>query len=142
MQCKALSEKLLVGQQYEYLETKSNISQGQTLSADLQHYPCEKLARGKLGQLNNTKNHETSTEGDEEYTPSSSDVQVEGSRSHLNGSRTFDGNACVTQGNSLVARVTSNGVIEQIERGVYVTFAVSPSGKKDIKRVRFRWVLG
>ncbi|KAG0527165.1 hypothetical protein BDA96_06G209300 [Sorghum bicolor] len=136
-QCKALSEKLLVGQQYEYLETKSNISQGQTLSADLQHYPCEKLARGKLGQLNNTKNHETSTEGDEEYTPSSSDVQVEGSRSHLNGSRTFDGNACVTQGNSLVARVTSNGVIEQIERGVYVTFAVSPSGKKDIKRVRF-----
>jgi len=55
----------------------------------------------------------------------------------LNGSRTFDGNACVTEGNSLVARVTSNGVIEQIERGVYVTFAVSPSGKKDIKRVRF-----
>ena len=141
MQCKALSEKLLVGQQYENLETKSNISQGQILSADLQHYPSEKLATGKFGQLNITKNHQTSSQGDD-YTPSSnSDVQIEGSCSHLNGSRTFDGNGCVTEGNSLVARVTSNGVIEQIEHGVYVTFAVSPSGKKDIKRVRFRWVL-
>jgi hypothetical protein len=137
-----LSEKLLVSQQYENLETKSNISQGQTLSADLQYYPSEKLATGKLGQLNNTKNHQISSQGDEEYTPSSSDVQVEGSCSHLNGSRTFDGNGCITEVDSLVARVTSNGVIEQIERGVYVTFAVSPGGKKDIKRVRFRWVLG
>jgi hypothetical protein len=143
VQCKALSEKLLVSQQYENLETKSNISQGQTLSADLQHYPSETLATGKLGQLNNTKNHQISSQGDEEYTPSSSsDVQAEGSCSHLNGSRTFDGNGCITEVDSLVARVTSNAVIEQIERGVYVTFAVSPSGKKDIKRVRFRWVLG
>jgi hypothetical protein len=140
VQCKALSEKLLVGQQYENLETKSNISQGQTFSADLQHHPSEKFATGKFGQLDNTKNHQTSSQGDEEYTPSSSsDVQVEGLCGHLNGSRTFDSNGRITEGNSLVARVTSNGVIEQIERGVYVTFAVSPCGKKDIKRVRFRW---
>ncbi|ONM14644.1 PH, RCC1 and FYVE domains-containing protein 1 [Zea mays] len=137
-QCKALSEKLLVGQQYENLETKSNISQGQTFSADLQHHPSEKFATGKFGQLDNTKNHQTSSQGDEEYTPSSSsDVQVEGLCGHLNGSRTFDSNGRITEGNSIVARVTSNGVIEQIERGVYVTFAVSPCGKKDIKRVRF-----
>lgn len=144
MQCKVLSEKLLVGQQYENLETKSNICQGQTLSADLQHYSSEKLATGKFRQLNITKNHQTSSQEDECTPSSNSDVLVEGSCSHLSGSRIFDGNGCITEADSLVARVTSNGVgvIEQIERGVYVTFALSPSGKKDIKRVRFRWVLG
>lgn len=141
MQCKALSEKLLVDQQSENLEIKSNISHGQTLSADLQHYPSEKVATGKLEQLNNTQNYRTNCR-DEEYTPcSNSDVQVEGSCGHLNGSRTFDGNGYNTEADSLGARVTSNGVIEQIERGVYVTFSVSPSGMKNIKRVRFRLVL-
>ncbi|KAJ1272397.1 hypothetical protein BS78_06G199000 [Paspalum vaginatum] len=135
-QCKALSEKLLVDQQSENHGIKSDIGQGQILAADLRHYPSEKLATGKSGQLNNTQNHRTSSQGDEEYTPSSnSDALVEGSCSHQDGSRTFDD--YITGADAPVAPVMPHGMIEQIERGVYVTFAVSPIGKKDIRRVRF-----
>lgn len=135
-QCKALSENHLVGQKSENHEIKSNISQGQKLASDLQHCPSEKLATRKFGHLNDTP---TNSQGDEEYTTPSSnyDVLVEGSCSHQDGSRTFDGNGYITRADASVAPVMANGMIEQIERGVYVTFTVSPSGKKDIRRVRF-----
>lgn len=109
------------------------------MTADLQHYPSKKLAPGKSSQLNSIQNHQSSNQRDEEFTPSTnSDVPLDVSYSHQNGARTFDSDGYVTEAGALVAPVVSNGVIEQIERGVYVTFAVSPSGRKDIRRVRFR----
>ncbi|CAN6249876.1 unnamed protein product [Urochloa humidicola] len=135
-QCKAMSDKLLVGQQAGNPKIISDINLERSSTEDLQHYPSEELATGKLSQVNNTQNHQTSSQGDDER-PSNSDVSVDRSCSHLNGSRTLDINGYITEADAPVSPVISNGVIEQIERGVYVTFAVSPSGKKDIRRVRF-----
>ncbi|KAF8702597.1 hypothetical protein HU200_032983 [Digitaria exilis] len=137
-QCKAMSEKLLVGYQSENPTITYDINQGQPLTADLQHCPREKLATGKFSQVNTTKNHQTSSQGDEKYAPpSNSDMLVDGPCNHQNGSQTFDVNGCITDVDAPVSLVMSNGVIEQIERGVYVTFDVSSSGEKDIRRVRF-----
>jgi hypothetical protein len=135
-----MSEKLVVGQQPEDPKMTSDINQGQPLRADLQHYASEKFPTEKFIQLKNTQNHhQTSSLGDEEYAPPSNpDVPVDGPCSHQNGTRTFGINGYITEADAPVAPVMSNGVIEQIERGVYVTFAVSPGGKKDIRRVRFR----
>ncbi|OEL20726.1 E3 ubiquitin-protein ligase HERC2 [Dichanthelium oligosanthes] len=139
-QCKAMSEKLLVGQQSSIPKITTDFNRGQPLTADFQHYPSEKLGTGEFSQLNNTQNHQTSSRGDEEYAPpSNSEVPVDGPCSHQDGSRTFDLNGYTTEADSPIAPVMSNSVIEQIERGVYVTFAVSPSGKKDIRRSQAFW---
>lgn len=63
-------------------------------------------------------------------------VPADGSFSHRNIARTFDRDGYTTEADSVDTPV--DGVIEQIERGVYVTLAVSPGGKKDIRRIRFR----
>ena len=135
-----MSDKLVVGQQPENPKITSDINQGQPSRVDLQHYASEKLPTEKFHQLKSTQNHHhTSSLGDEGYAPPSNpDVPVDGSCSHQIGTRTFDINGYITEADAPVAPVMSNGVIEQIERGVYVTFAVSPRGKKDIRRVRFR----
>ncbi|XP_044334280.1 PH, RCC1 and FYVE domains-containing protein 1 isoform X2 [Triticum aestivum] len=62
-------------------------------------------------------------------------VPADGSFSHRNIARTFDRDGYTTEADSVDAPV--DGVIEQIERGVYVTLAVSPGGRKDIRRIRF-----
>uniref|UniRef100_A0ACD5USV1 Uncharacterized protein n=1 Tax=Avena sativa TaxID=4498 RepID=A0ACD5USV1_AVESA len=54
---------------------------------------------------------------------------------HRDIARTIDGDGYTTEADSATAPV--DGVIEQIERGVYATLAVSPGGKKDIRRMRF-----
>ncbi|XP_039818164.1 PH, RCC1 and FYVE domains-containing protein 1-like isoform X3 [Panicum virgatum] len=138
-QCKAISDKLVVGQQPENPKITSDINLGQPLRADLQHYASEKIPTEKFNQLKSTQNHhQTSSLGDEGYAPPSNpDMPVDGSCNHQIGTRTFDINGYITEADAPVAPVMSNGVIEQIERGVYVTFAVSPRGKKDIRRVRF-----
>jgi hypothetical protein len=63
-------------------------------------------------------------------------VPTDGSFSHRNIARTFDRDGYTTEADSVDTPV--EGVIEQIERGVYVTLAVSPGGRKDIRRIRFR----
>jgi hypothetical protein len=55
---------------------------------------------------------------------------------HRNITRTIDTDGYTTEADSTTA--PTDGVVEQIERGVYVTLAVSAGGKKDIQRVRFR----
>uniref|UniRef100_K3Y4U7 FYVE-type domain-containing protein n=1 Tax=Setaria italica TaxID=4555 RepID=K3Y4U7_SETIT len=134
-QCKAMSEKLLVGQQSENPKITSNIDRGQPSTADLQYYRSEKLATGKFSQHNNSQNNQSSSRGDE-GPPSNSDVSVDRSHSHQNCT-TLDVNCYITEAGAPASPVMCNGVIEQIERGVYVTFDLSPSGKKDIRRVRF-----
>ena len=49
---------------------------------------------------------------------------------------TIEGDGYTTEADSATGPI--DGVVEQIERGVYVTLAVTPSGKKDIRRMRFR----
>uniref|UniRef100_A0A0A9ETR3 FYVE-type domain-containing protein n=1 Tax=Arundo donax TaxID=35708 RepID=A0A0A9ETR3_ARUDO len=133
-QCNALSEKLSVSQQLENSKVTPDGSQGPQVTADLQHHPSKKHAPGKSSQLNSIQNHWIGDQRDEEFTPlTNSDVSADISRSV----RTFHSDDYVTEAGAPVAPAVPNGLIEQIERGVYVTFAVSPSGRKDIRRVRF-----
>ncbi|CAM0903198.1 unnamed protein product [Alopecurus aequalis] len=62
-------------------------------------------------------------------------IPADGSFVDKNISRTFDGDGYTTEADSVTA--PTDGVVEQIERGVYVTLAISPSGKKEIRRMRF-----
>ena len=55
---------------------------------------------------------------------------------HRNIVGTIEGDVYNTEADSATGPI--DGVVEQIERGVYVTLAVTPSGKKDIRRMRFR----
>lgn len=72
-------------------------------------------------------------------TASSNTVVVDDSAVHQNGKRASNSSRGYDGGtDSTVAPTDSNGVIEQIERGVYITVVTSPSGKKGIKRIRFR----
>ncbi|KAL6651268.1 hypothetical protein ACP70R_010193 [Stipagrostis hirtigluma subsp. patula] len=136
-QCTALSEKLLVSNQLENYKITPDNSPGQPLTADLQYYPNKNLATGEVNEPTDTQNFQISSQLDNEYIPSSNyDFLVDRSHGYQNGARTFDNGGYIMESGA-VAPVTQNGLVEQIERGVYVTFALSPSGRKDIRRVRF-----
>ena len=127
MQRNALSKKLLDG--LVELDNSSII-----------HDPPDKtIVTGKIPPLNSIRDQCNIEEVDMQSTAPSKTVAVDDSAVHQNGrrasnsSRGFDGGT-----DSTVAPTDSNGVIEQIERGVYITVVTSPSGKKGIKRVRFR----
>ncbi|TVU16014.1 hypothetical protein EJB05_39560 [Eragrostis curvula] len=138
-QCNALSEKLLLSQQSETYKIAPDSSPGQKMTEDLQHYPYpnQKLAAGKMSPLSNTQNRHSSDQTDKEYTAASNLSVPDESRSHQNCAGTYDSDCCcITEAGTPVASVTSS-TVEQIERGVYVTFDVLPGGKKDIRRVRF-----
>ncbi|XP_062183572.1 PH, RCC1 and FYVE domains-containing protein 1-like [Phragmites australis] len=137
-QCNALSEELSVSLQLENSKVTPDWRRVPPVTAELLHYPSNKLTPGNSSQLSNIRNHQSSSQGDEEFTPSTnSDEPVDGSCGHQNGSRTFNSNGYMTEADAPAGPVTPNGVVEQIERGIYVTFAVSSSGRKDIRRVRF-----
>ncbi|KAL6843932.1 hypothetical protein ACP4OV_026503 [Aristida adscensionis] len=127
-QCNALSEKLLATQKLVNCETTPGSSPGQPLTMDVQYYPSQMPASGRHRPLNNTQSHQSSSKLENEYVPSPN--------SDHNGARAFDIGGYIMEAGA-VAPVMPDGVVEQIARGVYVTFAVSPSGKKDIRRVRF-----
>ena len=127
MQRNALSKKLLDG--LVELDNSSII-----------HDPPDKtIFTGKIPPLNSIRDQCNIEEVDMQSTAPSKTVAVDDSAVHQNGrrasnsSRGFDGGT-----DSTVAPIDSNGVIEQIERGVYITVVTSPSGKKGIKRIRFR----
>ncbi|CAD6249918.1 unnamed protein product [Miscanthus lutarioriparius] len=100
--------------------------------------PDKTLVTGKIPPLNSIRDQHNIEEEDTQYTTSSNTVVVDDSAVHQNGrrasnsSRGYDGGT-----DSTVAPTDSNGVIEQIERGVYITVVTSPSGKKGIERIRF-----
>lgn len=129
MQRNALSNKLLDG--------------GSSVVPDP---PDKALATCKTPPLNSIRDQHNNAEAEEvldtRSTASSNTVAVDDSAAHQNGrsrasssSRGYydDGGT-----DSTAAPTDSNGVIEQIERGVYITVVTSPSGKKGIKRIRFR----
>ncbi|CAD6242954.1 unnamed protein product [Miscanthus lutarioriparius] len=100
--------------------------------------PDKTLVTGKIPLLNSIRDQHNIEEVDMQSATSSNTVVVDDSAVHQNGrrasnsSRGYDGGT-----DSTVAPTDSNGVIEQIERGVYITVVTSPSGKKGIKRIRF-----
>ncbi|KAG2660578.1 PH, RCC1 and FYVE domains-containing protein 1-like [Panicum virgatum] len=103
------------------------------------HDPPDKtIVTGKIPPLNSIRDQCNIEEVDMQSTAPSKTVAVDDSAVHQNGrrasnsSRGFDGGT-----DSTVPPTDSNGVIEQIERGVYITVVTSPSGKKGIKRIRF-----
>lgn len=109
------------------------------MTEDLQHYPNPSQKLATFSQLINTQNHHSCNQIDKEYTAASNlVVPVDGAWSHQNGARTFGSDVYMTEAGSPAASVTSTSAVEQIERGVYVTFAVSPCGRKELRRVRFR----
>jgi hypothetical protein len=141
VQCNALSEKLLLNQQLENYKITPDSSRVQPVTEDSQHCPNpnQKLATGKFSQVINTQNHHSSNQIDKEYTAASNlAIPIDGSWTHQSDARTFDSDGYITEVGTLAASVTSTSVVEQIERGVYLTFAVSPFGTKDLRRVRFR----
>jgi len=126
MQRNALSKKLLDG-----LELDN--------SSIIPDPPDKAIVTGKIQQINSIRDQCNIEEVDMQSKASSNTVAVDDSAVHQNGrrasnsSRGFDGGT-----DSTVPPTDSNGVIEQIERGVYITVVTSPSGKKGIKRIRFR----
>jgi hypothetical protein len=98
--------------------------------------PDKTLATGKIAPLNSIRDQCNIEEVDIQSTTSSNTVAVDdyqNDRRASNSSRGYDGGT-----DSTIGPTDSNGVIEQIERGVYITVVTSPSGKKGIKRIRFR----
>jgi hypothetical protein len=141
VQCNALSEKFLINDQLENYNITTDSSRGQPVIEDLPHYhnPSQKLATGKFSQLIDPGNHHRSNQVDKEYTAASHfGVPVDVSWTHQSNARTLDSDGYITEAGTTAASVTSTSVVKQIERGVYVTFAVSPCGKKELRRVRFR----
>uniref|UniRef100_A0A0A8YCV1 FYVE-type domain-containing protein n=1 Tax=Arundo donax TaxID=35708 RepID=A0A0A8YCV1_ARUDO len=131
----ALSKKLLYGLELDSSSiVPSSITTGQPVEAELPDPPDKTLVTGKFPQLNKGQ-HIIEQVG---MTPSSNIVLVDDLVVHQNGRRTSNSSRGYDGGtDSSIAPTDSNGVIEQIERGVYVTVVTSPSGKKGIKRIRF-----
>ncbi|XP_062219931.1 PH, RCC1 and FYVE domains-containing protein 1-like [Phragmites australis] len=131
----ALSKKLSYGLELDNSSiVPISITTGQPVKAELPDPPDKTLVTGRFPQLNRDLHIIEQVD----MTPSSNIVLVDDSGVHQNGrrnsnsSRGYDGGT-----DSSIAPTDSNGVIEQIERGVYVTVVTSPSGKKGIKRIRF-----
>ncbi|KAF8765348.1 hypothetical protein HU200_008490 [Digitaria exilis] len=121
----ALSKKLLDGQELDN-------------SSIVPDPPDKTFVAGKIPPLNSIRDQLNIEEEDMQSTAFYNTLAVNDSAVHQNGrrasnsSRGYDGGT-----DSTVAPTDSNGVIEQIERGVYITVVTSPSGKKGIKRIRF-----
>ncbi|KAL6911745.1 hypothetical protein ACP4OV_000550 [Aristida adscensionis] len=135
----ALSKKLLGGQEIDNSEIiPSHVSIGQPIKAELPDPPDKTLVTSKFQQLNIIRDHQNSGQVDIRSTPHHNAVQVGDSTVHHNARRASNcSSGCDGGTDTIIAPTDSNGVIEQIERGVYLTVVTSPSGKKGIKRIRF-----
>ncbi|KAJ1280488.1 hypothetical protein BS78_04G236400 [Paspalum vaginatum] len=100
--------------------------------------PDKTHVTGKIPPVNSITDQNNKEEVGIQSTTSSNNVVVDDPAVHRNcrrasnSSRGYDGGTDSTD-----APTDSNGVIEQVERGVYITVVTSPSGKKGIKRIRF-----
>ncbi|XP_024316784.1 PH, RCC1 and FYVE domains-containing protein 1 isoform X3 [Brachypodium distachyon] len=110
-----LSRKILVGKHSYSSETvPSHMTIGQPVKAELPDPPDKHPVIGKFRRLSSIRDH------------------------HRNGRGTYNAsNIYAEEADATIPPIDSNGVVEQIERGVYVTIVTSPSGNKGIKRIRF-----
>uniref|UniRef100_J3M0R0 FYVE-type domain-containing protein n=1 Tax=Oryza brachyantha TaxID=4533 RepID=J3M0R0_ORYBR len=135
-QCNALSKKLSIGQLSENSKITPDSTPRQPIKIELQGNTGGYLVTCKLSQLSNTQNHGGSIQTEKELLPpSNAVVPGDGPFSQQIGASRFANDGHTTEAQLAVAPI--DNVTEQIEHGVYVTFSISPCGKKDIKRIRF-----
>ncbi|KAG8071895.1 hypothetical protein GUJ93_ZPchr0006g43446 [Zizania palustris] len=130
-----LSNKLLAGETLENARIMpSQITSGKSEKAELPDPPDKKVFTGEIQQPNSIRDHLNSRQVDlpREYIQPSNVFMADDKVTQKNGRAITAGETDAT-----TAPTDSNGVIEQIERGVYATVVTSPSGKKCIKRIRF-----
>jgi hypothetical protein len=137
LQRDALSKKLSDGQKLEDCRMEPRcINIKQPVKAELPDPLDKSLVTGNFPQIAGSRNQHKVGKMD---MLSESTLNLDDSVVHQNGPRTPYGSSDHDRGtDTITAPSNSNGVIEQIERGVYITVVTSPSGKKGIKRIKFR----
>uniref|UniRef100_A0ACD5YSG1 Uncharacterized protein n=1 Tax=Avena sativa TaxID=4498 RepID=A0ACD5YSG1_AVESA len=136
-QRKALSNEILAGEQSHNSETiPSRITNGQPVKAELPDPPDKNPVTGKFKPSGIREHYQ---QLDREPIQSKNIVLAHDSVAHRNGRRApNNSNIYSGETDTIVPPIDSNGTIEQIERGVYVTIVTSPGGNKCLKRIRFR----
>ncbi|XP_052142910.1 PH, RCC1 and FYVE domains-containing protein 1-like isoform X2 [Oryza glaberrima] len=134
-----LSKNLLAGEKLDNSRIMpSHIASAKSLKAELPDPPDKNVFTSEFQQSKSNRDHHNSRQVDRECTQPSIASMVDYSVTHQNCRRTSNGSTGCTEGtDATTAPTDSNGVIEQIERGVYATVVTSPGGKKCIKRIRF-----
>ena len=132
-----MSKKILTGEQSHGSKiTPSRMANGQPVKAELPDPPDKNPVTGKSKASGIRDDHQ---QLGMESTQSSNTAADNDSVVHRNSRRApSDSNIYAGEKDASVPPVDSNGTIEQIERGVYVTIVTSPSGNKGLKRIRFR----
>uniref|UniRef100_A0A0D9VJL2 FYVE-type domain-containing protein n=1 Tax=Leersia perrieri TaxID=77586 RepID=A0A0D9VJL2_9ORYZ len=134
-----LSKNLLAGEKLDSSRIMpSHTNSVKSVQAELPDPPDEDVFTGEFQQPKCNMYLHNSKQVDRGCTRPSNAFMADDSVTHQNGQRTSNGNTGYTEGtNATTAPTDPNGVIEQIERGVYATVVTSPSGNKCIKRIRF-----
>ena len=132
-----MSRKILAGEQSHNSKTiPSRITNGQPVKAELPDPPDKNPVTGKSKPSSIRDHHQ---QFGREAIQSSNTAMANDSVAHRNGRRApSDRNIYAGETDAGVPPIDSNGTIEEIERGVYVTVVTSPSGNKGLKRIRFR----
>uniref|UniRef100_J3LFX8 FYVE-type domain-containing protein n=1 Tax=Oryza brachyantha TaxID=4533 RepID=J3LFX8_ORYBR len=134
-----LSKKLSAGEKLDNSRTMPrHTSIAKSVKAELPDPPDKNVVTRELQQSKSNKDHHNSRQVDRGCTQPSNASTAGDWVTHQNFRRTSTGSTGCTEGtDATTAPTDSNGVIEQIERGVYATVVTSPGGKKCIKRIRF-----
>jgi hypothetical protein len=98
--------------------------------------PDKTPVTGKIPPLNSIRDQHNIEKVDMQSTMSYNTVVADDSAVHQNGRRASNSSRGYDGGTD--STVDSSGMIEQIERGVYISVVTSPDGKKGIKSIRFR----
>jgi hypothetical protein len=137
VQRNALSKKILAGDQSYNSETiPSRITNGQPVKAELPDPPDKTPVIGKSKPSSNRDHYQHLSR---DSIQSKNTAMANDSAAHRNGRIAPDNsNMYAGEKHASVHPIDSNGTVEQIERGVYVTIVTSPDGNKGLKRIRFR----
>ncbi|KAK3154933.1 hypothetical protein QOZ80_2BG0196790 [Eleusine coracana subsp. coracana] len=132
----ALSKTLSGGMELEDSRIKpSCVTTKQPVTSELPDPPDKTIVTGKFPHIIGSRNQHNTAKMDmlSEPTFNVDDLVVHQNRRRMpNGSSDYDSGT-----DTINVPSDCSGVIEQIERGVYVTVVTSPSGKKGIKRIKF-----
>ncbi|TVU28016.1 hypothetical protein EJB05_19523 [Eragrostis curvula] len=133
-----LSKKLSDGHELEDFRIKPSCINTKPVKAELPDPPDKALVTGKFPHITVTRNQNNEGKMDMQSEPNSDASVADESVVHQNCRQTLNGSSDYDRGTDTISAPNdSNGVVEQVERGVYITVVTSPSGKKGIKRIRF-----
>ncbi|XP_072957683.1 PH, RCC1 and FYVE domains-containing protein 1 isoform X1 [Typha angustifolia] len=137
-QMNALSEKYTAGRQTDSMKSMLNdFCTRQPARTELSDLLNKKLVSGGMHQFNDVqilKDRQIKIEA--MLLPNAATAQ-NGSFKHHNGTRSLNKDHNTESDAGHVFPKQSDEVVEQVERGVYVTFTILPGGEKGLKRVRF-----